>query len=111
GEVLGRAAIAYIADHVAPSLHRDPASLRYAVSYVDDAYGDSVAGGARPELKARGLQDVGDFGYDFRTVDMQRFVRKVAAVRPDVLFVSAYLDDAIALRRQLVAQHVPLLAN
>ena len=42
---------------------------------------------------------------------MQRFVHKVAAARPDVLFVSAYLDDAIALRRQLVAQHVPLLAN
>ncbi len=111
GEVLGRAAIAYIADHVAPSLHRDPASLRYAISYVDDAYGDSVAGGARAELKSRGLHDVGDFGYDFRTVDMQRFVHKVAAARPDVLFVSAYLDDAIALRRQLVAQHVPLLAN
>jgi branched-chain amino acid transport system substrate-binding protein len=111
GEVLGRAAIAYIADHVAPSLHRDPASLRYAVSYVDDAYGDSVAGGARAELKARGLHDVGDFGYDFRTVDMRRFVHRIAAARPDVLFVSAYLDDAIALRRQLVAQHVPLLAN
>jgi branched-chain amino acid transport system substrate-binding protein len=27
------------------------------------------------------------------------------------LFVSAYLDDAIALRRQLVRQHVPLVAN
>ena len=28
-----------------------------------------------------------------------------------MLFVSAYLDDAIALRRELVRQHVPLLAN
>jgi len=35
----------------------------------------------------------------------------VAAAKPDVLFVSAYLDDAIALRRQLVRQHVPLVAN
>lgn len=111
GEVLGRAAIAYIADQVAPSRHRDPRRLRYAVTYVDDAYGDSVAAGARAELRDRGLHDVGDFGYDFRTVDMAALVHRVAAARPDVLFVSAYLDDAIALRRQLVAQDVPLLAN
>ena len=111
GEVLGRAAIAYIADHVAPERHRDPAALRYAVSFVDDAYGRSVASGAEAELRARGLRNVGRFGYDFRTVDMGRLVHRIAAARPDVLFVSAYLDDAIALRRELVAQHVKLLAN
>ena len=111
GEVLGRAAIAYIADHVAPERHRDPAALRYAVSFVDDAYGRSVASGAEAELRARGLRNIGRFGYDFRTVDMARLVHRIAAVRPDVLFVSAYLDDAIALRRELVAQHVKLLAN
>ena len=42
---------------------------------------------------------------------MAKLVRRIAAAKPDVLFVSAYLDDAIALRRQLVAQHIPLLAN
>jgi branched-chain amino acid transport system substrate-binding protein len=111
GEVLGRAAIAFIADQVAPDHHRDPATLRYAVSFVDDAYGNSVASGAEAELHTRGLHDVGNFGYDFRTVDMAKLVQRIAAAKPDVLFVSAYLDDAIALRRQLVAQHVPLLAN
>ena len=42
---------------------------------------------------------------------MRALVRRIAAARPDVLFVSAYLDDAIALRRELVRQDVPLLAN
>ena len=42
---------------------------------------------------------------------MAKLVRRIAAAKPDVLFVSAYLDDAIALRRELVAQHVKLLAN
>ena len=111
GEVLGRAAIAFIADQVAPEKHRDPTTLRYAVSYVDDAYGRSVASGAKDELRARGLRDVGSFGYDFRTVDMAKLVGRIKAAHPDVLFVSAYLDDAIALRRQLVAQHVKLVAN
>lgn len=111
GEVLGRAAISFIADQVAPQLHRSASSLRFAVSYVNDAYGDSVASGAESALRSLGLHDVGNFGYDFRTVDMASFVHRIAAAKPDVLFVSAYLADAIALRRQLVAQHVPLLAN
>ena len=85
--------------------------LRYAVTYVDDVYGRSVADGAFAAIERRGLTDVGHFAYDVRTVDMRALVRKVAAAKPDVLFVSAYLDDAIALRRQLVRQHVPLVAN
>jgi len=111
GEVLGRAAIAFVADQVVPEHERDPATVRYAISYVDDVYGRSVASGARTELDERGLRDVGEFGYDFRTVDMAALVRQIAAAKPDVLFVSAYLHDAIALRRELVAQHVKLMAN
>ena len=111
GGVLGRAAISFIADQVAPSLGRAPSSLRFAISYVDDVYGRSVAAGGEMELRARGLRQVGSFGYDYQTVDMPSFVRRIAAARPDVLFVSAYLDDAIALRRELVRQQVPLLAN
>jgi branched-chain amino acid transport system substrate-binding protein len=111
GEVLGRAAIRYIADQVAPALHRDPSTLRFAISYVDDVYGRSVAAGGESALRAAGLKDVGSFGYDFRTVNMANLVHRIAAAKPDVLFVSAYLHDAIALRRQIVKQHVPLLAN
>ncbi len=111
GEVLGRAAIRFIADQVAPKLHRDPGSLRYAIAFVDDVYGRSVRGGAEAQMHALGLRSVGSFGYDYTTVNMARLVGKIKAAKPDVLFVSAYLADAIALRRQLVAQHVPLLAN
>jgi len=111
GEVLGRAAIRFIADQVAPALHRGPATLRFAISYVDDAYGRSVEAGGASALRAAGLKDVGNFGYDARTVNMAHLVKRIAGVRPDVLFVSAYLNDAIALRRQIVKQHVPLLAN
>jgi ABC-type branched-subunit amino acid transport system substrate-binding protein len=40
-----------------------------------------------------------------------KLVRDIARARPDVLFVSAYLDDGIALRRAIVRRHLPLLAN
>jgi branched-chain amino acid transport system substrate-binding protein len=36
---------------------------------------------------------------------------EIAAARIDVLFVSAYLEDGVALRRALVDERVPLLAN
>jgi branched-chain amino acid transport system substrate-binding protein len=111
GEVLGSAAIRFIADELAPTWHRDPASLRFAISYVDDAYGRSVARGGEAALRAAGLTDVGNFGYDVATVNMRDLVHRIARAKPDVLFVSAYLDDAIALRRQIVKQHVHLLAN
>jgi branched-chain amino acid transport system substrate-binding protein len=111
GEVLGSAAIRFIADQLAPTWHRDPSTLRFAISYVNDAYGRSVARGGESALRAAGLRDVGSFGYDLATVNMKDLVRRIAAAKPDVLFVSAYLDDAIALRRQIVKQHVHLLAN
>jgi branched-chain amino acid transport system substrate-binding protein len=111
GATLGREAIDFISGQLAPRLHRDPHSLRFAVSYVDDVYGRSVAAGAVDELRALGLNDVGEIGYDARTADMNVVARKIAAARPDVLFVSAYLEDGIALRRALVARHVRLLAN
>jgi branched-chain amino acid transport system substrate-binding protein len=111
GGVLGSAAIRFVANEVAPTSGRDPSTLRYAVSFVDDVYGRSVAGGAIEAMHDRGLTDVGHFGYDPRSVDMRTLVHRIAAVHPDVLFVSAYLDDAIALRRELVRQDVPLVAN
>jgi branched-chain amino acid transport system substrate-binding protein len=111
GATLGRTAIDFVDHQLAPRLHRDARSLRFAVSFVDDVYGRSVAGGAIDEMKTLGLKEVGTFGYDFRTADMDSLARKIARAKPDVLFVSAYLADGIALRRALVEQRVPLLAN
>ena len=40
-----------------------------------------------------------------------RGVERIAAAKPDVLFSAAYMQDGIALRREMVRQHLPLLAN
>ena len=111
GGTLGRNAIAFTAERLARGLGRDPDELRYAVSFVDDVYGRSVADGARAELSARGLDLVGSVGYDLQTFDAGAVAARIARLRPDVLFVSAYLDDAVAMRRALVRRRVPLLAS
>jgi branched-chain amino acid transport system substrate-binding protein len=110
GGVLGRNAIAFVADRLAGELGRPADGLRYGVASVDDVYGRSVAAGALAELRERGLRVVGRFRYDARTVDMRSLARAIRARRVDVLFVSAYLEDGVAMREALVDERVPLVA-
>ena len=110
GSNLGSSAIEFVAQQVAPHL-RAGHPLRYAVAYVDDPYGREVADGAIAEIRSLHEPYAGAFAYDAATVDYHELARKIAAVRPDVLYVSAYIPDGIALRRALVDEHVPLLAN
>jgi branched-chain amino acid transport system substrate-binding protein len=110
GMFLGGRAIAFVADRLARFWGVDPTTLRIAVTFVDDVYGRSVARGAFEEIRRRGLHLVGAFGYDPLHADIGRVVRRVAAVRADVLFVSAYVRDGIELRRQTLAQGLDLRA-
>jgi ABC-type branched-subunit amino acid transport system substrate-binding protein len=53
----------------------------------------------------------GQFEYHLPGLDAAALVARVKAARPDVVFVVAYLDDGIALRREIVRQGLPLVAN
>ncbi|HVL27753.1 MAG TPA: ABC transporter substrate-binding protein [Acidimicrobiales bacterium] len=110
GASLGRAAVAFVRDQLQPLLG-PPAELRYAVAYVDDAYGRSVGLGAVDEVERSGHVLAGAFPYDLRGFDAPALVRAIAETRPDVLFVSAYLEDGVALRAETVAQGLPLRAS
>jgi branched-chain amino acid transport system substrate-binding protein len=111
GGTLGHAAVAFIADELSPMLHRDARSLRFAVANVDDVYGRSVARGALDEIGHRGLTLAGTFPYDPYDADLKTLARTIARSDPDVLFVSAYLEDGVALRRETVRQGLDLVAS
>ncbi len=111
GTLLGKAAMDFVSEQLLPKLQRDPATLRYAVAAVDDQFGSAVARGAVDELRARGYEVAGSLRYDPRRLDKVKVVRQLAATRPDVLFVVAYLDDGVALRREIVRQGLKLVAN
>jgi branched-chain amino acid transport system substrate-binding protein len=110
GANLGQAAIAFVRDQVVPRLNR-AGPLRYAVAYVDDVYGHAVGSGALRELGAGNQAVVGSFPYDAHASDLGPLAARIAASRPDVLFVAAYLDDGVAMRRALIAGHVPLVTS
>jgi ABC-type branched-subunit amino acid transport system substrate-binding protein len=110
GAGLGRAAVAFVRDQLAGSM-ATAGPLRYAVAYVDDAYGRAVGLGAAEEAQASGQELVGTFPYAIRGFDAEALARSIGAVSPDVLFVSAYLEDGIALRRATVTQGLRLKAS
>jgi len=111
GSLLGKAAMDFTAEQLLPRLHRRAGGLRYTVAAVDDQFGDGVARGAVAELRARGLTVAGDLRYDPLRDQAAQVVRRIAATRPDVLFVVAYINDGVAIRKQIVAQKLHLVAN
>lgn len=111
GESLGRAAVGFAREVLLPKMHRAPSSLRWGVTYVDDPYGRSVGNGALAEVRRAGLDLAGDFPYTLDDGEAQRVAELIADARIDVLFVSAYMDDGIALRREIVRRKIPLVAS
>ena len=111
GTVLGRSAIEFVAHELSPLLHRSSRSLRFAVAKVNDEYGGGVGAGAIDEVKHLGLHLAGSVTYDPDELDARAVVRRIAAMHPDVLFVSSYLADGIALRKEMVRQRLKLVAS
>jgi branched-chain amino acid transport system substrate-binding protein len=110
GANLGAAGISFMAQQYVPQLGLSRA-LRYAVTYVDDPYGRAVTQGALDEISRLGLELVGTFPYTTVHPDYDALAARIAAARPDVVYASAYLDDGVALRRSMVAHHMPLLGG
>jgi branched-chain amino acid transport system substrate-binding protein len=111
GSSLGSAGIAFMATKFAHAMHRSGESLRYAIANVDDIYGRSVADGARKEIHKLHLPFAGQFQYDPSHPHYDRLVRALRRARTDILFVSAYIDDGVGLRRAIVRDHLHLVGN
>ncbi len=110
GEVLGRAAVAFVRDELSPHLART-APLRYSVAYVDDVYGRAVGRGALNEIRESRLPLAAALPYDLRRTHYVELARSIAEARTDVLVVASYLADAVALREAVLGARVPLVAN
>jgi branched-chain amino acid transport system substrate-binding protein len=111
GSSLGSAAIAFMATRYARALHKSGSSFRYAIANVNDIYGRSVAGGAEREIHRLHLPFAGRFEYNPLRPHFARLIRGLKKSRPDILFVSAYIDDGVGLRRAIVRHHLHLVGN
>lgn len=106
GNSLGRAAARYAATVVAPRLHLAPSRLRTAVVYVDDAYGSSVGRAMGAQARAQRFNVRGVLTYAPYHADLRALVRRMKTLRPDIVLVAGYVEDAIAFRRETLRQQV-----
>jgi branched-chain amino acid transport system substrate-binding protein len=111
GGSLGTAAVKFSNDLLLPKLHHVPAKTRFGVVYVDDVYGQGVSAGMIDQINAMHLPLAGVFPYSLQTVRYPDLVRRIRVARIQVLLVVAYMDDGIGLRKEMVKQHVPLVAS
>ncbi|MEA2646751.1 MAG: branched-chain amino acid transport system substrate-binding protein [Chloroflexota bacterium] len=103
GANLGRGSATFAAEQVAPRLGKAPPDLRVSVVQEHDAYGDSVAGAAIAEARARGIQLAPTIDYDARSPDWDRVLGAVRTQAPDVLVLASYIPDGVAFRRAMLA--------
>jgi branched-chain amino acid transport system substrate-binding protein len=66
---------------------------------ADQEFSQNLANGAREVAKKAGLQTVYDQNYPPTTVDFSAIIRAVRAARPDVVFVTSYPNDSVAIVR------------
>ncbi|HLW16084.1 MAG TPA: ABC transporter substrate-binding protein [Actinomycetota bacterium] len=111
GGSLGTAAVKFSNDLLLPKLHHVPANTKFGVTYVDDVYGQAVSAGMLDEIKALHLPLAGAFPYDEQTVKYPDLVHRIKAAGVQELLVVAYLNDGVALRKEMVKQKVPLVAS
>jgi branched-chain amino acid transport system substrate-binding protein len=110
GEALGREAVAFVRDQLAPRVHV-ARPLRYSVVNVDDAFGRAEARGETAELHRSHLSLAAHLVYDPRHANYTALASEIAQVQTDVLIVAGYMDDAVALRHAIIRAHVPLVVN
>ncbi|HYM70637.1 MAG TPA: ABC transporter substrate-binding protein [bacterium] len=110
GTLLGRQAVDFVRDQLAPRLRRAGA-LRYTVAYVNDGFGRAEAQGEIAEIHRLNLPLAATLPYDPWHADYAALADKIAGAHTDVLIVAAYMENAVALRQAVLSAHVPLAVN
>jgi branched-chain amino acid transport system substrate-binding protein len=83
---------------------------RAVIVHVDDVYGRSVAQGEMARARQLGLTVVDDVGYNQNAFDPVALVSRIAADRPDYLWDVSYIDDGVAIWREVTASGLALKA-
>lgn len=106
GNSLGRAAARYAATVISPRLHLAPSQLRTVVVYVNDVYGSSVGNAMADQARTQGFAVKAVLTYNPYHMNLRALVTRMKRMRPDVVLVAGYVQDAITFRREVLRQGV-----
>jgi branched-chain amino acid transport system substrate-binding protein len=108
GMNLGRTAVEFTARVLVPAARIT--GSRAVIVNVNDIYGRSVAEGEVADAAGAGIRVAARIEYDPRSFDPAAIARQVAAAGADWVWDVSYIDDGIAIWRQLFEQNVHLRA-
>ncbi len=106
GNSLGRAAARYAATVIAPRLHMHPSALRTVIVYVNDVYGSSVGTAMADQARSEGFDIKAVLSYNPYHVNLRALVASMKPMRPDIVLVATYVQDAITFRREVLRQGI-----
>jgi branched-chain amino acid transport system substrate-binding protein len=95
-----QAAVDFTLQDLAKRIGKSPTDLRIALLWENRAFGKSVGDGIRDYVKEKGVKLIYDEGYDQFITDMTPIVQKLKDVKPDVLLVISFPNDAILFQRK-----------
>jgi branched-chain amino acid transport system substrate-binding protein len=104
GSTLGQHSATFAATQLAPRLGKTRGHTRAVIVEEDDAYGNSVADGVAKQARRQGLDLVARIRYDAGNPGWDSVFKALQAAHPDVLFLSSYVDDGVAFRRQMLSR-------
>jgi branched-chain amino acid transport system substrate-binding protein len=96
----GKIQVRFAGEMVAPALGKKPEDLRAAVIHEDSLWGTPVSQGELEEIKKVGLKLVSKESYSNKTVDLSSLIMKLRAAKPDMVFITGYVNDTILFWRQ-----------
>jgi len=107
GGSLGRIAVEFTSRVLVPA-SGPPTAATAAIVEVDDVYGRAVADAEAAAAAGAGIRVVDRVVYDPHAYDAGAIAARVAAARPDYLWDVSYIDDGIAIWREIVSRKVQL---
>jgi len=96
---LAAAAVATVAEVLAPAWGAEARALRLAVLHEDALDGQAVGDFLEEAAKARGLQLAARIGYAARTADLAPVVQRLRAAQADILVHAGVQNDILLLFR------------
>lgn len=79
---------------------------RVALLHGNSEFGQSTAKGQRKYARAAGMTVVGEVEYPVSRTALTTEVSRVARMKPDVVLTTTYLDDAVMIANERVAQKI-----
>ena len=96
----GKIQVRFAREKIAPALGKKPEDLRAAIIHEDSLWGTPVAQAEAEEVAKLGLKLVAKESYSNKTVDLSSLIMKLRNVKPDVVFITGYVNDTILFWRQ-----------